>query len=150
MASLPEVIRIVSSTTDSLDQLRANILCGLSAPEGHKSLPTTILYDERGLELYDDITTLAGEHYYLFPCEEHILKHHSPDVINVMCARDALNDDSDIWDAPTHTRGVLLELGSGYVPRQCLSLSFPSTGSIIVVPGHSERLPTLFLPYPLP
>lgn len=150
MASPPEVIHIVSSITNNPDQLRANILHGFSAPEGNKSLPTTILYDERGLELYDDITTLAGEHYYLFPCEEHILKHYAPDVINVMCARDVFDDDGDVWHTPTHTRGVLLELGSGYVLRQCLSSSFALTTSITVVPGHSERLPTLFLPYPPP
>lgn len=117
MPSPPELIRIASNNTDNPGQLRPNILHGLSAPEGHKSLPTTILYDERGLELYDDITTLAGEHYYLFPCEEYILKHHAAEVISLMCAPDAppLHDGGDVNRTPIHNRGVLLELGSGYV-----------------------------------
>jgi len=121
MSSPPELIHIASNTTDNPGQLRVNILHGLSAPEGHKSLPTTILYDERGLELYDDITVLAREHYYLFPCEEHILKHHAQDVVNVMCARDALDDVNNVRGALAHNRGVLLELGSGCVLYRCLS-----------------------------
>lgn len=112
--AMPNIIHIpptsASTSVGDAEDLRLSILSALRAPTGHKSLPTTILYDERGLELYDDITTLAGDHYYLFPAEEHILKHRAPDVINVMCARDTLDD---VWEGPRRTRGVLLELGSG-------------------------------------
>ena len=119
-----ELIHIPSNAHDNSDQLKLNILRGLSAPEGQKSLPTTILYDERGQQLYDDITTLAREHYYLFPCEEQILKHHASDIVNVMCAHDSLDDSNSIWETPRHTRGVLLELGCGYVLRPSLSCRF--------------------------
>ncbi|KAF8573928.1 hypothetical protein K439DRAFT_1624720 [Ramaria rubella] len=44
----------------------AAMLSGLNQPTGKKSLPTLLLYDERGLRLYDAITTDAHE-YYLFP-----------------------------------------------------------------------------------
>lgn len=45
--------------------LRDQIIEGLSKPLGQKTLPTMLLYDERGLRLYDAITTDCPE-YYLF------------------------------------------------------------------------------------
>ncbi|KAG2147479.1 uncharacterized protein EDB93DRAFT_416822 [Suillus bovinus] len=67
-----------------------------------KTLPTTILYDERGLRLYDSITTKAPE-YYLFGAEEQILQDHAGQIVDVM---------------HQHTGGivsgeVVLELGAG-------------------------------------
>lgn len=50
----------------TVDDLASQIVEGLSKPEGEKELPTILLYDERGLRLYDTITTDAKE-YYLFP-----------------------------------------------------------------------------------
>ena len=91
-----------SETPDTADGLRSAVLHGLRAPLGHKSLPTTILYSERGLQLYDDITTCAPE-YYLFPAEESILKNNAHNVIDVMCRR----------PAGTSSKGALLELGAG-------------------------------------
>jgi len=99
-----------STAAGDAEDLRTSILRSLDAPSGRKSLPTTILYNERGLELYDDITTRAGEHYYLFPAEEYILKTHSADVINTMCFHDHGAEGS-----LRRTSGVLVELGSGYV-----------------------------------
>ena len=37
--------------------MREQILVGLSKDPGKKALPTLLLYDERGLRLYDAITT---------------------------------------------------------------------------------------------
>lgn len=65
--------------------LRDQITAGLSRPVGQKSLPTMLLYDERGLRLYDSITTDAEE-YYLFPAEEQILKDHAEDIVRSMHA----------------------------------------------------------------
>jgi len=66
--------------------LRAQIVQGLSLPPGQKTLPTLLLYDERGLRIYDDITTQAPE-YYLFGAEEDILKKHADDVVRYMHAQ---------------------------------------------------------------
>ena len=44
-----------------------------------------LLYDERGLRLYDAITTEAPE-YYPFPAEEEILKIHGDDIARYMHA----------------------------------------------------------------
>jgi uncharacterized SAM-dependent methyltransferase len=75
------------------------IVNGLSKPAGSRSLPTLLLYDERGLRLYDDITTKAPE-YYLFGCEEQILSDHADDIVRAMRAAQR---DSE----------VVIELGAG-------------------------------------
>ena len=67
------------------DSIRDQIISGLSQSVGCKSLPTLLLYDERGLRLYDAITTDAPE-YYLFPAEEQILKTHGADIARTMHA----------------------------------------------------------------
>lgn len=104
-----------SGSAESYD--RDLLLNALNAPTGQKSLPTTLLYDERGLELYDDITTHAGEHYYLFPAEEHILKTHAADVVRVMCAGDREGGlGASDASAASPESSVILELGAGYVP----------------------------------
>lgn len=105
-----------SGSPDSYD--RSRLLNVLDAPTNKKALPTTLLYDERGLELYDDITTHAGDHYYLFPAEEHILKTRAKDVIDVMCAGDeAWKKSVSQVDGVSGTLPppVMLELGAGYV-----------------------------------
>ncbi|CAE6518671.1 unnamed protein product [Rhizoctonia solani] len=75
------------------------IIEGLSKPAGARSLPTLLLYNERGLRLYDDITTKAAE-YYLFGCEEQILADHADEIVRAMGA--AQRDDE-----------VVIELGAG-------------------------------------
>lgn len=82
-----------SPSTQSLDtNIRQQIISGLTATP--KTLPTLLLYDTRGLRLYDDITTDASE-YYLFGAEENILREHAAEI--VQCMGD----------------GTILELGSG-------------------------------------
>ncbi len=77
---------------------------GLSRPTGQKELPTILLYNERGLRLYDDITIGAPE-YYLFGAEEQILKEHADDIVRVMhgSTNEVVSEE------------VVLELGAGYV-----------------------------------
>lgn len=75
------------------------IIDGLSKPAGARSLPTLLLYNERGLRLYDDITTKAPE-YYLFGCEEQILAEHGDDIVKAMKAAQRQDE-------------VVIELGAG-------------------------------------
>lgn len=78
------------------------IVSGLNQPTNKKTLPTLLLYNERGLRLYDDITTEAPE-YYLFDAESQILKDHADDIVRVMHAR----EDGVLPGE------VVLELGAG-------------------------------------
>ena len=72
----PEIVDVrlkdeqkLSDDDSNSENLRAQINHGLSKPPGHKTLPTMLLYDERGLRLYDVLTTNVKE-YYLFGCVE--------------------------------------------------------------------------------
>ncbi|EAU85926.1 DUF323 domain-containing protein [Coprinopsis cinerea okayama7 len=100
-----EIVDVQTSSQDGISNfdLSKQILDGLSRPNGQKTMPTMLLYDERGLRLYDDITTAAPE-YYLFGAEEEILKNHADDIVRTMHSRNPHNDSSD---------EVVLELGAG-------------------------------------
>ncbi|KAI5123275.1 hypothetical protein M0805_009297 [Coniferiporia weirii] len=84
--------------------LREQIVECLNRPPGSKSVPTVLLYDERGLRLYDAITTDCPE-YYLFSAEETILREKSDEIVQLMHSRDG--------DAFPHIDPVVLELGAG-------------------------------------
>lgn len=90
-------------TDHDATSLRAQILQGLTAPPGQKTLPTMLLYDERGLRLYDAITTDADE-YYLFPAEEQILRDNADDIARYMHAA---------TDGKVHQQETIVELGAG-------------------------------------
>lgn len=90
------------SSTPGADIQAPMVLRGLMARTNEKTLPTVILYDERGLRLYDKITMKAPE-YYLFGAEEQILRDNADRIVDVM---------------HQHTAGVafgevVLELGAG-------------------------------------
>ncbi|KII86682.1 hypothetical protein PLICRDRAFT_177435 [Plicaturopsis crispa FD-325 SS-3] len=87
----------------SENNIPLQILEGLAQPVGQKTLPTMLLYDERGLKLYDDITTHAPE-YYLFAAEEEILKNHADEIVSVMHSHDSEDSVRD---------EIILELGAG-------------------------------------
>ena len=73
-----------------------DIVQGLSGGEyGGKELPTLLLYDEKGLKLFEDITYL--DEYYLTGTEIKVLERHASDIA-----------------AEVPSDSVLLELGSGY------------------------------------
>jgi L-histidine Nalpha-methyltransferase / hercynylcysteine S-oxide synthase len=91
-----------------VSNLRHHVISGLAQPSHHRTLPTMLLYDERGLRMYDDITTGASE-YYLFGAEEQILKDHAKDIVRSMEADIAGADDQ-----------VILELGAGWAPFDSL------------------------------
>ena len=76
--------------------LAESIIKGLTPPEGQpKSIPTVVLYDDKGLQIYDQITYL--EEYYLVQEEIDILVSDSDRIV------DHIPDNS-----------VVVELGSGY------------------------------------
>jgi uncharacterized SAM-dependent methyltransferase len=89
-------------TLETSEDLRQQIIDGLKEAPGHKTLPTMLLYDERGLRLYDDITTKAPE-YYLFSAEEDILKNHATEIVL------AMHNSSGLVPGET-----VIELGAGY------------------------------------
>jgi len=98
-----KIIDVQSRSNDGvvITDIPSQIIAGLSKPFGQKYLPTLLLYDERGLRLYDDITTEAPE-YYLFGAEEGILKAKADDIVQTMLrgTKDATNE-------------IVLELGAG-------------------------------------
>lgn len=94
---------IVQLRADSLEFDMSNeIVEGLMRPTGEKCIPTMLLYDERGLRLYDDITTEAEE-YYLFSAEEEILRTKADEIVRTM----------HHGDEEVYTDEVVLELGAG-------------------------------------
>ncbi|KIM89427.1 hypothetical protein PILCRDRAFT_813358 [Piloderma croceum F 1598] len=106
MPTKPQIVdvrldeRTVTTGTDDICQ---QILTGLKQPVNEKTLPTLLLYNERGLRLYDDITTEAPE-YYLFAAEEEILKTHADEIVRVMHSR---------GEGEILLGEVVLELGAG-------------------------------------
>jgi L-histidine Nalpha-methyltransferase len=79
------------SPSSYAESLRADVLAGLTATP--KTLPPKYFYDERGSELFDEITRLAV--YYPTRTERSILAAHAPEIAVVSGAQ------------------TLVELGSG-------------------------------------
>ncbi|KAF8621300.1 hypothetical protein AX15_007898 [Amanita polypyramis BW_CC] len=116
-----EIINIRGQAAANGD-LHKQVLDGLSRPIGNRQLPTMLLYDARGLRLYDDITTKVPE-YYLFGAEEEILKKSSDDIVRVMHQGDAM----------LVTDEVILELGAG---------SLRKTSHILKSLSHTVNTPS--------
>jgi len=98
-----EIIDVHSRSSEGIvvSDIPNQIIHGLSQPPHQKHIPTMLLYDERGLRLYDDITTEAPE-YYLFAAEEEILKTKADEIVQAMHrGSDVLLDE------------VIVELGAG-------------------------------------
>lgn len=57
-----------------------SIIAGLDKPFNHKTIPTLVLYDNRGLQLFDQITYLPE--YYLTNAEIDILKHKCDEILS--------------------------------------------------------------------
>ena len=83
-SGLPQIIDIRSDTASI--SLKQGILSGLHPAHGEeKTLPTLLLYDDKGLRLFEEITYL--EQYYLTNQEVR--------GINIFCFRDIImSDDS--------------------------------------------------------
>ncbi|GAA99435.1 uncharacterized protein L969DRAFT_93896 [Mixia osmundae IAM 14324] len=103
----PEIIELRKAAgPDSCSSVRDDIVRGLQRtertipgkqPEDEqyawtKSIPTIVLYDDQGLQLYAKITEQAD--YYLFEAERNILRTHGDEIANRMFGRrHALNVD---------------------------------------------------------
>ncbi|TFK52328.1 DUF323 domain-containing protein [Heliocybe sulcata] len=108
LASTPQILDVRvhdDKRTDAGQELKQQIVAGLSKPAGQRTIPTLVLYDERGLRLYDDITTEAPE-YYLFGAEEEILKSRADEIVQVM-------HSSTLKESGISGNEVVLELGAG-------------------------------------
>ncbi|KAF8214994.1 DUF323 domain-containing protein [Mycena galopus ATCC 62051] len=108
-----EIINIQKGLEKDLTfDMAGEVLKGLQNPTGEKSLPTMLLYDERGLRMYDDITTHVPE-YYLFGAEEEILKKKSDEIVAAMHQ----------LTGGLFTNEVVLELGAGALRKTSHILS---------------------------
>ncbi|KAA1474681.1 DUF323 domain-containing protein [Dentipellis sp. KUC8613] len=106
-------VRVNDKARNGETDIRSEVLAGLARPEGQKTLPTLLLYDERGLRLYDDITTSVDE-YYLFPAEEAILKDRADDIVQVMHGA----NEGRVTEGE-----IVLELGAGALRKTSHILS---------------------------
>ncbi|CAL1712953.1 unnamed protein product [Somion occarium] len=106
MASLGRFVEIIDirnnypNSSNAFD-IRNDIVKGLSLPAGQKTIPTLLLYDERGLRIYDELTTKASE-YYLFSAEEEILKKKADAIVR------SIHSPSGQF-----SEEVIVELGAG-------------------------------------
>ncbi|KAF9464118.1 DUF323 domain-containing protein [Collybia nuda] len=121
---------IIQLHADSLEEdISSQIVQGLMHPAGEKHMPTMLLYDERGLRLYDDITREAPE-YYLFGAEEEILKNKADEIVRAMH-----HGDGEVF-----TDEVVLELGAGALRKTSHIL----LGLSRLVPTISARPPITY------
>ncbi|KAG6856236.1 hypothetical protein H0H87_006169 [Tephrocybe sp. NHM501043] len=122
-----EIVQLHSE--NAIADISARIIDGLNRPAGQKELPTMLLYDERGLRLYDDITTQAPE-YYLFGAEEEILKNKADEIVQAMHHGEGqvLGDE------------VVLELGAGALRKTSHIL----LGLSRLVPDASTHAPITY------
>lgn len=106
-ASAATEANIIDIRTDTASiSIKQEITSGLGVEDGkEKRLPTLLLYDDKGLRLFEDITYL--DEYYLTGQEIQLLQRHS---------------DSIAERIPNGS--MVVELGSGYSPRY-------ATGSIM-------------------
>jgi EasF-like predicted methyltransferase len=88
-------IKCISKKSILFKDSRITRAGGSPATINVRSLPTMMLYDAKGLEIFDKIT--YNSDYYLTNAEIDILKRYSHDIV-----RDFLNDGS-----------IIIELGSG-------------------------------------
>ncbi|GLB38624.1 putative histidine-specific methyltransferase, SAM-dependent [Lyophyllum shimeji] len=120
---------IVQLHPDKTADIAGQIRGGLMRPAGQKELPTMLLYDERGLRLYDDITTKAPE-YYLFGAEEEILKNKADEIVRAMHQ----------GEKQVPTDEVVLELGAGALRKTSHILA----GLSRLVPEAGVRAPITY------
>src|SRR5215475_12453144 len=77
------MLDLVESKLGQHEAFRADVLAGLS--QERKTLPSRWLYDQRGSELFEDITRL--DEYYLTRTETAILRRHAEEMA-ALCGDD--------------------------------------------------------------
>jgi L-histidine Nalpha-methyltransferase len=86
-------VTVLLSEDDLIEALRADVRAGLSAPHGRRTLPPKWFYDQRGSELFDQITRLPE--YYPTQRERSILTARADQIM------------------ATAAPATMIELGSG-------------------------------------
>jgi L-histidine N-alpha-methyltransferase len=102
---------VVIERHEVLDTLVDDVRDGLT--RSLKELPPKYFYDERGSELFDQITTLPE--YYPTRCERQILNRHAPEIIDASAAEELVELGSG---TASKTRALLYAMaGSGSLRR---------------------------------
>jgi L-histidine Nalpha-methyltransferase len=136
------------------DQMRADALAGLQAP--HKSIPPVWFYDERGSQLFEEITRLPE--YYPTRAERHLLRTHAGTIAGMSKADTLVELGAGACDKTRLLLNAMQDIGtlSRYVPfdvsdeflrSAAMSLSEEYTSlAIHLVIGdfhqHLTRIPT--------
>ncbi|TQV92647.1 DUF323 domain-containing protein [Cordyceps javanica] len=107
-------IDIIDIRGEQVDfNLKEEIASCLNPVSGHRTLPTLLLYDEKGLQLFEDITYL--DEYYLTNYEIELLKKHAAEMADLIPAG-----------------AMVVELGSGNLRKISLVLdAFENIGKPI-------------------
>ncbi|KAI0336011.1 hypothetical protein GY45DRAFT_1238816 [Cubamyces sp. BRFM 1775] len=132
-----------ASATDH-ESIRDQILAGLAHP-GTKKWPTAVLFDERGLKLYDAKVTQAPQ-YYPYQAEMRILRAHAGEVVQSIREHVRVAGAEVSTGMGTGTGGEdvgqdLVELGSGSLKKTALLLSAfaQQTPAAIADPSSASR-----------
>lgn len=96
----------------ALESMAADVRAGLLR-KGLKMLPPKYFYDDRGSELFDEITSLPE--YYPTRCERAILNRRAPEIVEITGARELLELGSGM---ASKTRALLFAMaGAGTLER---------------------------------
>jgi L-histidine Nalpha-methyltransferase len=118
----------------SLESMAADVRAGLTR-KGLKMLPPKYFYDDRGSELFDEITSLPE--YYPARCERSILNRRAPEIVEITGARQLLELGSGM---ASKTRALLFAMaGAGTLERY-----LPVDVSELVVERCAEELVQLY------
>ena len=104
-------IDVLLTPDDLADALRADVLAGLSAPPGRRTLPPKWFYDERGSLLFDRITRLAE--YYPTRRERAILSARARDIMGV-----GVSTLVELGSGTSDKTRLLLDAGLRCAPRR--------------------------------
>ena len=112
MTSAPDITIDCYLEGSSLESMAADVRAGLTR-KGLKMLPPKYFYDDRGSELFDEITSLPE--YYPTRCERAILNRRAPEIVEITGARQLLERGSGM---ASKTRALLFAMaGSGALDR---------------------------------
>ncbi|KAI0771000.1 histidine-specific methyltransferase [Trametes elegans] len=115
------------------DRLRDEVIAGLSLPAGEKFMSPLVLYDERGLRIYDEITDVPD--YYLFGAEKVILETHADEIARIMHS-----GFSHVGNEAEPRNSLVVELGAGALTKTSLILGALARQ----VPGPSAEPPVQY------
>jgi len=118
----------------SLESMAADVRSGLTR-SGLKMLPPKYFYDDRGSELFDEITSLPE--YYPTRCERAILNRRAPEIVEITGATELLELGSGM---ASKTRALLFAMaGAGTLDRY-----LPMDVSELVVERCAEELVEMY------